>query len=134
MDMNMNWLWAMIILPVIAGIFKKELSDLYNAYGVYRHRPFDLDRDPGTADVCMLNNPATGDWGLVIIHKYAFWHWSQAKRGVIFSHITDDGVLKRHVGLIEWGRLAKAKIMAPLSTADSNFLSKHEISWSENKG
>ena len=126
-NMNTDLLWTMILLPVFAGIFKSEIANTWAAWCVYKDRPFDLDRDPNTPEICMMCNGATGEWGLVIIHRYVFWRLQSARRGVWFSHVTRDGLLSRHVGLIEWGKLPKGAVTQAVDSHTMGILQRHGL-------
>ena len=126
---NTNWVLTVLLLPVLATIFRAELAKLWFAWCIYNDRPFDLDRNPGTPDPCMTFNPATGTWGLVVIHRYSFWKLRSVDRGVWFSHVTGDGnkLRPRHVGLIEWGQLQKAELERPIDADTRRFLNRYQI-------
>jgi len=67
-----NWFWATILLPVIIGIFKKEIATFINDYRTYRNRSFDEDGDPSTGQDCYILNEATGDYNKITVAEYKF--------------------------------------------------------------
>lgn len=123
---NMNMIWLIFVLPCFAGIFKKEIGNLWTAWCIYKDRPFDEDRNPTTPDICLMCNPATGKWSTIVIHHYQFWKLKSSARGVTFSHVVKDGLQERHVGLIEWGGMAKSKLIKPMNPKTAQLLERHQ--------
>lgn len=103
--MDKEWLWAMVILPVIIGFFKTEISNLLTAWNVYRLRAFDMDGNPETSDVVEMLNGAKGEWEPAIIKKYKFWAGSK-KRGVYIEY-PDGGEEK--ISFLTWASIRKRK-------------------------
>ena len=100
---NVNWLWAVVLLPVLVGIFKSELGKLFTIWNVYRLRAFDSDGNPGSPDNVQILNSATGKWGNAIIEKYVF-SLSSRRRGVYLLY-PDGG--REKVGYILWNSFRK---------------------------
>ena len=98
-----NWLWAVVVLPVLVGIFKAEIGKLFTVWNIYRLRAFDKDRDPNTPDQVELLNEATGQWGKVTIQRYIFCV-SAARRGVYLLYL-DGG--KEKVSFLVWASFRK---------------------------
>ena len=98
---NVTWLWAVVLLPVLIGIFKSELGKLFTIWNVYRLRAFDADGNPDTSDKVQVLNGATGKWGNAIIEKYVF-SLSSRRRGVYLLY-PDGG--REKVGYILWNSL-----------------------------
>ena len=102
-SMSENWLWCMIILPVMIGLFKAEIGKLFTVWNIYRLRAFDLDGDPNTKDNVEVLCGATGAWRKVIIEKYV-WSLSTARRGVYLKY--PNGT-KEKVSFLVWATLRK---------------------------
>lgn len=102
-----HWIVAVIILPVLAGVFKTEIGNLLTAWNVYRLRAFDADGNPATSDRVQILCGATGRWvDATIKYKFSF---SAKTRGVYVRYI-DGG--REKIGLIAWAKLRKR--MPPL--------------------
>lgn len=97
-----NWLWAVVVLPVIAGIFKSEIGKFFTAWNVYRLRSFDVDGNPATSDEVEIFNGATGKWGKVEV-KIRFSMSSRIRGAYIYY---PGGELEK-VSLIEWAKFRK---------------------------
>ena len=67
-----NWFWVTILLPVLIGIFKKEIATFINDWRTYKNRSFDEDGDPGTGQDCYILNEATGVYNQITIAEYKF--------------------------------------------------------------
>jgi hypothetical protein len=93
----------MVILPVLAGIFKNEIGMLFKSWNAYRNRPFDTDGDPETPETCEILNGATGEWVPVEILRYC-WSPKATKRGVWIKY-ADGGVEK--FKLVDWADMRK---------------------------
>ena len=105
-----SWLITVILLPIIAGLFKKEIGDLVTAWKVYKSRPFDADRDSKSPDRCELLNAATGEFVEVEIQKYVF-SINRDVRGVYINHLLPDGRKSAEkISLIEWATMRKRHI------------------------
>jgi len=100
---NVNWLWAVVLLPVLVGIFKSEIGKFFTVWNVYRLRAFDSDGNPGSPDNVQILNSATGKWGNAIIEKYVF-SLSSRRRGVYLLY-PDGG--REKVGYILWSTFRK---------------------------
>lgn len=100
--MNIEWAWAVIFLPVLAGLFKKEIIAVVSSYGIYRQRSFDLDGNPSTSDRVQILCSATGKWIDATI-KYKFSLRSK-KRGVYIEYY-DGG--REKVGFLRWSEFRK---------------------------
>jgi len=100
---TVNWLWAIVILPVVAGFFKAEIGKLFTAWNVYRLRAFDADGNPATSDKVQILNVATGEWGDVTIKRYVF-SLSSRTRGVYLEY-PDGGHEK--VSFLLWATFRK---------------------------
>ena len=92
-----DWMWVVVVAPIVVGFFKKEIGTLFTATVVYLRREFNK------GDVVRLHNPATGGWGDVVITDYKF-HISGSKRGVYVRHA--DGGIER-IPLVVWGGMRK---------------------------
>ena len=95
-----DWMWAVIVMPIVIGFFKNEIGTIFTAMVVYLRREF----SPG--DTVRMHNPATGGWGDVLIVDYKF-RFSSATRGVYVRH--DDGGVER-IPLVTWGQMRKRPI------------------------
>ncbi len=102
-ELTGNWLWVVVILPVLIGFFKTEIGRTLTAWNVYRLRAFDMDGCPGTPDRVQLLNGATGAWGDAIIEKYIF-SFSAKTRGVYLRY-PDGG--REKVSLVAWAGFRK---------------------------
>ncbi|MEY2978175.1 MAG: hypothetical protein ACO3NK_02150 [Prochlorotrichaceae cyanobacterium] len=102
-----NYLLGSIVLPLLAGLFKNEISNLYKAWTVYKSRPFDADRDPNTPDRCQLQSAATGEWSDITIEKYCFSLNSDVA-GVYITHQLPDGkTASERIPLTVWAGMRK---------------------------
>ena len=116
-----------IIILIMINIIKDEIRNfitgLWSSYKIYKYRVFDIDDNPETDDVCLAQNPATGKWGLLLIHRYNFWAWPK-DRGVTFSHIDTDKNKKitRTVSFGQWDSITKAEITGGLTNQEYGFL------------
>ncbi|MGA1624310.1 MAG: hypothetical protein ACO4AJ_01535, partial [Prochlorothrix sp.] len=60
MNLEINqFLLGTVLFPLLAALFKNEISNLYKSWTIYNARPFDADRDPNTPDRCQLHSAAT---------------------------------------------------------------------------
>lgn len=100
-----EWLIAAVVLPVVAGIFKTELRNLWKAWSVYRARPFDEDRDPNTPSTCELFNGAAGTWEPIEIEKYQM-SLKKGNRGVFVKYPNGE---REKVSLVDWADMRKRK-------------------------
>lgn len=85
-----SWLWATILLPVLMGIFKKEIATFMRDYRIYRNRSFDEDGDPSTGQDCYLFNAATGVYNQITVAEYKFG-LVPSKRKVITHQSDPEG-------------------------------------------
>ncbi len=54
---TINWIWAMMILPVLAGLFKSEIGKIFTALGVYLRREY----KPRDKVLLLSEGPAPGE-------------------------------------------------------------------------
>ncbi len=73
--------WGAILLPVLIGVFKSELLELYADYRIWKNRAVK------EGDLVELLNPNTGSWTEVEVIDYTF--------GLM---VTDRVVWFKHVG------------------------------------
>jgi hypothetical protein len=99
-----------LLLSIVAAMFKRELTNLYQSWSIYNSRPFDQDRQPDTPDHCQLYNPSTGGWEDILIEKYQF-SFKQDERGVFICHQVTDGQTTRlsreRIPFDEWAKMRK---------------------------
>jgi len=98
-----NWLWTLVVFPIIIGVFKTELGNIWKAWRTYQLRAFDADGNPATSDRVQLLNGATGEWGDAIIEKYKFT-LNAKKRGVYLLY-PDGG--REKVSFLDWAGFRK---------------------------
>jgi len=72
MELDVNWLWITLVLPVAIGIFKNEIGRFFSDYATYQNRMFDTDGDPGTGQYCYIQSSATGEYVKIYIDDYKF--------------------------------------------------------------
>ena len=101
-----SFMVSAVALPVVAGIFKNEISNLFKALDAYTSRPFDTDRNPDTPEVCELLNGATGQWGKIEIERYKM-SLSKSKRGVFIKY---PGGQQEKISLVAWAKMRKRSI------------------------
>jgi len=131
MELSNTGLVSIIVL-ILISIAKDEIRDFFvgiiRARRIYKDRTFDLDGNPESDDVCLGFNPATGEWGLILIHRYNFWTLSRKNNGVDFSHVDlkNNKKIKRHKSFEDWDKMEKAEVSTNLSKEEKVFLeSKH---------
>lgn len=100
---TLNWFWAIIVLPMLIGMFKTEIGRIIRAWNVHRLREFDLDGNPGTENVAQILNVATGKWNDVVIECYRFT--LSAKTRGIYLRYPDGG--KEKVSYLTWANFRK---------------------------
>jgi len=98
MEQNISWIWGVIVLPVVIGLFKAELGRIWNAYSVYKNRMFNV------GDIAEIQRGGTGQWDSVEILSYIFN--LSADAGVLLKY--SDGS-KEPMSLSDWGALRKRK-------------------------
>jgi hypothetical protein len=77
--MKDNWIWALVVLPVVIAYFKTELGKFINAYSIYKLKSFDIDGNKNTEDKLQILNGATGSWGDVVVEDYIFFASSKTR-------------------------------------------------------
>lgn len=101
MDNMENWIWGVIVLPVVIGVFKSELASLWTAWSVYHARPFDDDGNPDTIFNCEVFNGSNGEWVPVKIVGYRM-SLNKNKRGVWVEY--ENGT-KERIPLVKWANV-----------------------------
>jgi len=101
-DIN-NWLLAVVILPILASIFKSEIGKFFTAWSIYRLRWFDSDGNPKTSQNVQILNEMSGEWIDATIIQYKFTI-SNKKRGVYLLY-PDGG--REKLSFIKWADLRK---------------------------
>lgn len=127
----MNILWTAVILPFMALSLKKELMEALEDWGIYKHRPFDLDRDPESEEVCLMPRGDTGSFTvLVVIHEYSYSFWRPTDRNVRFSYVVKGQLKTRTVSLKEWKSLPKTAVDCKVPGKTRELLLRHSL-WLE---
>jgi len=122
------WVWTVLLLPVLVGVFKSEIGKIITSWRIYRSRPFDTDRDTDTPEICMLGNPATGGSSYCVILDYIFWAKS-VNRGVDVAIISPDftGMTKRHFTFADWGGAVKTQIPEGIDSKCFDVLNENQV-------
>jgi hypothetical protein len=132
MDLSTTGIYGIVAL-ILIGILKDEVKSflvgILRAIRIYKDRTYDLDGNPETDDVCLANNPATGDWGLVLIHRYNLWTLKSKERGVDFSHINiENGTkIRRHKSFEGWDAMEKGEVTETLNSKEMLFLQDKKL-------
>jgi hypothetical protein len=71
-----------IIIPVVIGFFKREITNFFDDLSTYRNRRFDEDGDPGEGCECYIQKGTTGLFKRILVKEYTF-HLFASKREVI---------------------------------------------------
>lgn len=99
-----------LILPLLAALFKREISNLYTTWTLYKNRQFDQDGDPNTPEFCQLYNSATGGWADIKIERYLF-SFDQNKAGVYILHLLPDGkTAAERIPFLVWDGMRKRNL------------------------
>lgn len=111
MNLEINqFLLGTVLFPLLAALFKNEISNLYKSWTIYNARPFDADRDPNTPDRCQLHSAATGNWSNILIERYCF-SLNQNEAGVYIRHLLPDGKTSaERIPLLAWAGMRKRKM------------------------
>lgn len=109
MEIN-KFVLGTVLLPLLAALFKNEISSLYRTWVLYKNRDFDADRDPNTPEFCQLHNPGTGSWSDIQIQRYCF-SLNQNKSGVYIRHLLADGkTAEERIPFVVWDGMRKRKM------------------------
>lgn len=79
-----------IIIPVIIGFFKREITSFFEDLSTYRNRRFDVDGDPGEGCECYIQKGTTGLFKRILVKEYTF-HIFASKREVITVQDAPEG-------------------------------------------
>lgn len=114
--MDTNWLWITLVLPVLIGFFKNEISSLIGDYMVYKNRAFDEDGDPGTGEPCYIQSSATGQYVKVLVAEYQFG-LAPSKRRVITHQKSPEGNIDKIIvvpySYSAWAGMVKGSMPKP---------------------
>ena len=110
---DVQWFWAVIILPIIIGIFKKEISSFFNDLSVYRSRRFDDNKTPGFGQECFIQSKATGKFIKIYIYDYEFGVFPSNR--LVITHQDDpDGDTNSCIIVpytyVEWRSMVKGSL------------------------
>jgi len=98
-----EYIIGMVLIPVVIGLFKTEVSNIFRAWRIYVARPFDKDRNPNTSDTCQILCTSTGKWIDITILKYVM-SFSAGKRGVYIKYSNKS---EEKLSLLDWANMRK---------------------------
>jgi len=67
-----NWIYSVMIAPILMGFFKSSISDYLEDIAIYITRKYDDDKNPATGQYCLIQSGATGQWFKIFIKDYKF--------------------------------------------------------------
>ena len=108
---NISWIYLTVILPIVIGIFKKEILDFYRDIKIYRNRLFTDMISPEIGHTCYLLNEATGNFQKILISKYKFGFLS-INRVIITKQINPNNTNEIIIVIYtysQWFNLIKGK-------------------------
>jgi len=109
-EFNFNGFYTLLLLPVLIGFFRKQISDLIADYMVYRNRKFDDDGDPATGQDCLLQCAATGVFNQVFVKQYRFGFLPASRRVVTIQQSRDRRMVVTYT-YSQWRSIVKGKFL-----------------------
>jgi len=103
MENSLNWLWGLILVPVIAGIFRSELGEAFETYRIYKCGMMDSDGNPKTMEKIWIHYYGTDIWELITVVHYQ-WGIMRHQR---FVRIMDSDGDCENISLLSWSSMRK---------------------------
>lgn len=97
-----------LIVPVLIGFFRKQISDFITDAITYKNRKFDDDGDPATGQDCYIQCAATGQYISLYIKEYRFGILPSSRRVVTVQNYYDMRLTVTYT-YEQWRGLVKGK-------------------------
>lgn len=110
-----------ILVQLLIGIFKQELSDFITDLMLYKNRHIDIYGDPGIGNDCYIQ--VNEDYKRITILDYHFGLLSVDRKVTTLHHINENEVIIVPYSYVQWNNLIKGSV--PINRAVIVFKEKN---------